>query len=89
MAQDPRALLQKAEKAVQRAGGGFSLFGGKTEKYENAADLYTQAANAFRVQKQGAPSLPLDTLVVGGGKREKLDRLGAISRSRGAMPDSL
>ncbi|MCJ1464751.1 vesicular-fusion protein S17 [Pseudocyphellaria aurata] len=53
MAQDPRALLQKAEKAAQSAGGGFSLFGGKTEKYENAADLYTQAANAFRVQKQG------------------------------------
>ncbi|KAI4126535.1 MAG: hypothetical protein LQ338_003691 [Usnochroma carphineum] len=53
MAQDPRALLQKAEKAAQSAGGGFSFFGGKTEKYENAADLYTQAANAFRMQKQG------------------------------------
>jgi alpha-soluble NSF attachment protein len=53
MAQDPRALLQKADKAAQGASGGFSLFGGRTEKYENAADLYTQAANAFRVQKQG------------------------------------
>ncbi|KAI1005017.1 putative vesicular-fusion protein sec17 [Podosphaera aphanis] len=52
MAQDPRALLQKAEKAVAGASGGFSLFGGKQEKWENAADLYTQAANAFRLQKQ-------------------------------------
>ncbi|MCJ1397802.1 vesicular-fusion protein S17 [Xylographa trunciseda] len=53
MAQDPRALLQKADKALAGAGGGFSLFGGRTEKFENAADLYTQAANAFRMQKQG------------------------------------
>ncbi|KAI9706342.1 MAG: hypothetical protein M1836_003347 [Candelina mexicana] len=53
MSQDPRALLQKADKAVQGAGGGFSFFGGRQEKYENAADLYTQAANAFRIQKMG------------------------------------
>jgi len=45
----------KADKAASGAGGGFSLFGGKTEKWENAADLYTQAANAFRMQKQGSP----------------------------------
>ncbi|EPS33765.1 hypothetical protein PDE_08727 [Penicillium oxalicum 114-2] len=51
MAQDPRALLQKADKALAGASGGFSWFGGRTEKYENAADLFTQAANAFRVQK--------------------------------------
>lgn len=51
--QDPRALLQKAEKAVASAGSGFSLFGGRQEKYENAAELYIQAANAFRMQKQG------------------------------------
>ncbi|KAG5289258.1 vesicular-fusion protein sec17 [Histoplasma ohiense] len=51
MAQDPRILLQKADKALQSASGGFSLFGGRTEKYENAADLYSQAANAFRAQK--------------------------------------
>ncbi|KFZ22823.1 hypothetical protein V502_02701 [Pseudogymnoascus sp. VKM F-4520 (FW-2644)] len=51
MAQDPRALLQKADKAASGAGGGFSLFGGRGEKWENAADLYTQAANAFRMQK--------------------------------------
>lgn len=51
MGQDPRVLLQKADKALQSASGGFSLFGGRTEKYENAADLYIQAANAFKVQK--------------------------------------
>ncbi|EGC46502.1 vesicular-fusion protein sec17 [Histoplasma capsulatum var. duboisii H88] len=51
MVQDPRVLLQKADKALQSASGGFSLFGGRTEKYENAADLYSQAANAFRAQK--------------------------------------
>ncbi|KAL2820429.1 soluble NSF attachment protein [Aspergillus granulosus] len=51
MTADPRALLQKAEKALQGASGGFSFFGGRTEKYENAADLFTQAANAFRIQK--------------------------------------
>ncbi|KAK5171596.1 soluble NSF attachment protein [Cryomyces antarcticus] len=53
MAQDPRALLQKADKAAQSAGSGFSFFGGRSEKYEAAVDLYTQAANGFRLQKQG------------------------------------
>lgn len=43
----------QAEKAYSSAGSGFSLFGGKTEKYENAVELYTQAANAFRLQKSG------------------------------------
>ncbi|KAG9228519.1 soluble NSF attachment protein [Amylocarpus encephaloides] len=52
MAQDPRALIQKAEKAASGASGGFSLFGGKQEKWENASELYIQAANAFRLQKQ-------------------------------------
>ena len=47
------SLLLQADKAASGAGGGFSFFGGKTEKWENAADLYTQAANAFRMQKQG------------------------------------
>lgn len=52
MAQDPRALLQKAEKTLQSASGGFSFFGGREDKYQNAADLYIQAANAFKMQKQ-------------------------------------
>jgi hypothetical protein len=51
----PRALTHElqADKALSGAGGGLGFFGGRTEKYESAADLYTQAANAFRVQKQG------------------------------------
>ncbi|KAF2198755.1 alpha-soluble NSF attachment protein [Delitschia confertaspora ATCC 74209] len=53
MAQDPRVALQKAEKALSSAGSGFSFFGGKTEKYENAADLFIQAGNAFRMQQMG------------------------------------
>lgn len=43
----------QAEKAAATASKGFSFFGGRTEKLENAADLYTQAANAFKVQSQG------------------------------------
>ncbi|KAG6068996.1 hypothetical protein E4U32_006046 [Claviceps aff. humidiphila group G2b] len=53
MAQDPRALLQKAEKTLASAGSGFSFFGGREDKYQNAADLFTQAANAFKMQNQG------------------------------------
>ncbi|KAI9724219.1 MAG: vesicular-fusion protein S17 [Chrysothrix sp. TS-e1954] len=51
MAQDPRSLLQQAQKAESAASGGFSLFGGKADKQEKAADLYVQTANAFRLQK--------------------------------------
>lgn len=43
----------QADKAASGAGSGFSFFGGRAEKYENAADLYTQAANGFRLQKAG------------------------------------
>ena len=52
MAQDPRALLQKAEKTLQGASGGFSFFGGREAKYQNAADLCIEAANAFKMQNQ-------------------------------------
>ncbi|KAI0124533.1 TPR-like protein [Hypoxylon sp. NC0597] len=51
MAGDPRALLQKADKALASASGGFSFFGGREDKYQNAADLYIEAANSFRIQK--------------------------------------
>lgn len=44
--------VTQAEKMASSASGGFSMFGGRTEKWENAADLYSQAANAFRMQKQ-------------------------------------
>ncbi|KAI9658432.1 MAG: vesicular-fusion protein S17 [Trizodia sp. TS-e1964] len=46
-------LINQADKAAASAGGGFSLFGGKQDKYEAAVEAYTQAANAFRLQKQG------------------------------------
>ncbi|VUC22079.1 unnamed protein product [Clonostachys rosea] len=52
MSQDPRALLQKAQKQLQDAGKGFSFFGGREEKYQNAADAFVEAANAFRMQSQ-------------------------------------
>ena len=44
----------KADKALSGASGGFSFFGGREDKYQNAADLYIQAANAFRMQKSSA-----------------------------------
>ncbi|CAK7218732.1 vesicular-fusion protein S17 [Sporothrix curviconia] len=50
MSQDPRALLQQADKALSGASSGFSFFGGREQKYRDAADLYVQAANAFRIQ---------------------------------------
>ncbi|KAF2659454.1 alpha-soluble NSF attachment protein [Lophiostoma macrostomum CBS 122681] len=53
MAGDPRAALRQAEKTLQGAGSGFSFFGGRTEKYEQAAEQFIAAANAFRMQKQG------------------------------------
>lgn len=46
-----RLTSAKADKAASGASGGFSLFGGRQDKWESAADLYTQAANAFRMQK--------------------------------------
>lgn len=49
---DPRALLQKAEKTLAGASGGFSFFGGREEKYQTAADTFIEAANAFRMQRQ-------------------------------------
>jgi hypothetical protein len=49
-------LSFKADKALQAASGGFSLFGGREEKYQNAADLYVQAANAFKMAKMSTGS---------------------------------
>jgi hypothetical protein len=47
---------KKADKTLSGASGGFGFFGGREQKYQDAADLYTQAANAFRLQKAGALS---------------------------------
>lgn len=37
---------------LQSASGGFKFFGGREDKYLEAADLYKSAANAFKMQKQ-------------------------------------
>lgn len=44
----------QAQKSLQSAGAGFSFFGGRDDKYQNAAELFIQAANAFKMQKQSA-----------------------------------
>lgn len=49
--EDPRALLQKADKALAGASGGWSLFGAKEDKLMGAVDMYIAAANAFKMQK--------------------------------------
>lgn len=43
--------LVKAEKTIQSASGGFGFFSNKEQKYQDAADFYVQAANAFRMQE--------------------------------------
>ncbi|RPA83603.1 TPR-like protein [Ascobolus immersus RN42] len=45
-------IMRKAQKQLESASGVFSFFGGKEDKYEQAVDLYIQAAASFRVQKQ-------------------------------------
>lgn len=59
----PNAL--QADKALSSAGGGFSFFGGRSDKYEGAVDIYIQAANAFRMQKMGKIK---ETCPAGGGR---------------------
>jgi len=44
----------QADKLASSAGGGFSFFGGKGDKLEQAAEAYSQAANAFRIANQGS-----------------------------------
>lgn len=53
MSESPEKLRAQADKAASSAGAGFGWFGSKTDKYENAASLYTQAANGYRIQKNG------------------------------------
>ncbi len=43
-----RGYLQKADKKAQSSGGWFSS---SSTKYEEAGDLYQQAANAFKLEK--------------------------------------
>lgn len=42
----------QADKSLSSASSGFSFFGGREVKYQDAADLYIQAANSFKMQKQ-------------------------------------
>lgn len=44
-----QTLLEKADKKANSSGGWFSS---ATSKYEEAGDLYQQAANAFKLEKQ-------------------------------------
>jgi len=47
--------VQADKKAAGGGGGGLGGWfgGGSSSKYEEAAELYTQAATAFRLQKLG------------------------------------
>ena len=48
MTQDPAQLLAQADKAYSSASSSFSFFGSKIEKLENAANLYKNAAIAYK-----------------------------------------
>ncbi|VBB77293.1 Putative vesicular-fusion protein sec17 [Podospora comata] len=51
MALDPRALEEKAKKTLAGASGGFSFFSGsKEDKLQNAAELFVQAGNAYKME---------------------------------------
>lgn len=46
------AGVTQAKKALQGASGGFSFFGGgKEDKLQNAAELYVQAGNAYKMER--------------------------------------
>lgn len=54
MAQDPVQLIAQAEKAYDSADSRWFInkwIGSKTEKLENAAELYTRAAAAYRAKR--------------------------------------
>lgn len=50
---------KQAERALSNAGGGFSFFGGREDKYQNAVDMFVQAANAFKMQQQRTLPVPM------------------------------
>ncbi|KOS23230.1 putative vesicular-fusion protein sec17 -like protein [Escovopsis weberi] len=49
---DPRSLIQQAEKLLSKASGGWSFFGGSEEKFWDAARLFKEAAQAYERQNQ-------------------------------------
>ena len=54
VAPDPAKLLAQADKAYSSVGSGFSSwFGSRTDKLEDAAELYIKAGAAYRRQGMG------------------------------------
>ncbi|KAL6947489.1 hypothetical protein ACO0RG_000063 [Hanseniaspora osmophila] len=49
---DPLELIKQAEKKAQPTTGFFKFMSNDADKFEEAADLYVQAANSYRVSKQ-------------------------------------
>ena len=63
----------QADKTISGASGGFSFFGGRQDKYQDAVDLYIQAANAFRMQNLSAPPQnPRDCLATRPGPNQSV-----------------
>jgi alpha-soluble NSF attachment protein len=54
---------EQAEKTLSSASGGFSFFGGREDKFQNAADLYVQAGNAYKMQKLSKQVSKLSSLL--------------------------
>ena len=66
----------------RQASGGFSLFGGKAEKWEAAADQYIAAANAFRMQKQSQIALVFIVATARANIRIQIAKRDNVSRKR-------
>ncbi|SCV02059.1 LAMI_0G15500g1_1 [Lachancea mirantina] len=50
---DPQRLIQQAQKKAQPSSGFMKLFGASDSyRYEEAADLYVEAANLYRLRKE-------------------------------------
>ncbi|KAI5849859.1 soluble NSF attachment protein [Tricharina praecox] len=49
--EDPSAILKKAETLEKSARGGFSFFGGRKEKLEDASGEYVRAANGYKARQ--------------------------------------
>ncbi|SCU84414.1 LADA_0D01552g1_1 [Lachancea dasiensis] len=50
---DPQLLIQKAQKKAQPSSGFFKLFGASDSyRYEEAADLYVEAANLYKLRRE-------------------------------------
>ncbi|CAR23118.1 alpha-soluble NSF attachment protein SEC17 [Lachancea thermotolerans CBS 6340] len=54
---DPQALVQKARKKAQPSSGFFKLFGASDSyKFEEAADLFVEAANLYKLRRELEPA---------------------------------